>query len=371
VPDNQQLLRSALYPLHVAAAAKMGGQAGWTMPLSFGDAPGEASATRLRAGVFDVSHFGRIRIRGDGALDLLERVCTADVAGQEDNTARWTALCNDDGGIIDLCRLIRLQPFWVLVTSPVCRRKVLDHLLAPAGELGAKVDDQTTVTAMLAVVGPAAEDILSAVLPFSIAGLKPDDVKFGSLMIARYIAERFDFDGQWGLRVTITNALAGKAWRFITSAAGDRRIAPAGLTAWDVLRVEAGLCRYGHEIDETVDPYTCGLAGVVDSREGFIGSDALAAIRRRGPGRRLIGLRIDPSADRSASIPPQGAAVFTADGAEVGTVTSGTYSPTLAGPVAIALVAAAVTTQGQDMLVALGPTRCRARAVELPLLAGN
>ncbi len=195
MPESESLLKTALHDKHVGMEAKLADEAGWDMPLSYCGALEEAAEVRRRAGVFDVSHFGRIRIRGDGALDLLERVCTADVAHQEDNTTLQTLLCNERGGIIDHCRLIRLTNFWVLVTSPACRAKVLEHLAQPAAEFGAKVDDQTLKTSMLAVTGPAAGEILDAVLPFRVGDLPDGAVKFGSLMIARYIAERMSFTG--------------------------------------------------------------------------------------------------------------------------------------------------------------------------------
>lgn len=371
MPEAERLLRSALHDKHVAMEAKMSDEAGWSMPLSYGGAMAEADETRSRAGVFDVSHFGRIRIRGDGALDLLERVCTADVAHQEDDTSIETLLCNDRGGIIDCCRLIRLASFWVLVTSPICRQKVLDHLAPLAERLGAKVDDQTTKTTMLMVAGPAAGEILSRVLPFSIADLATGDVKLGSLMIARYIAERIGFGGLWAARVSIPNMVAQQAWRFITEKAGDNKIAPAGLAALDVLRIEGGQCRYGHEINETIDPIAAGLERAVDFGREFIGSEALVEIRRKGASRALAGLVLGGAKDAKGSIPRQGAVVAAADGGELGVVTSGTFSAALGKPIALALVARGVAEAGDELLVETSAGKLPAKLVELPLVSGN
>lgn len=365
---NDKPLRSALHDRHVEMKATMADEASRLVPLSYGNALDEVAETRRRAGIFDLSHFGRIRVRGDGALDLLEEVCAGDVAGQEDDTTLDTVLCNQQGGILDLCRLIRLADFWVLVTSPICREKVLAHLKSSAERFGAKVDDQTAKTTMLAVAGPAAEEILSAVLPFSISGLAVGDVKFGSLMIVRYIAERTNFTGQWGICVSVPNMAASQAWRFITEAAGDSRIAPAGLAAMDVLRVEAGLCRYGHEINETIDPFTCGLEGLLDFGHDFVGREALTAIKEKAPARRLIGLvGKGPRANGAeGTIFRQGASVSDSSGTDVGVVTSGTFSPSLGAPVAMALVACDTTTCTTELTVRTGDVEKSAEIVELP-----
>ncbi|MHC4295333.1 MAG: hypothetical protein ACYSTL_07085, partial [Planctomycetota bacterium] len=214
---EQELIKTALHSRHVALEAKMGEEAGWCVPLSYRGALEEVTKIRRRAGVFDLSHYGRIRIRGDGALDLLERACTADVVHQEDDTTLTTLLCNERGGIIDVCRLIRLANFWVMVCSPGAREKVLEHLTLLGDQFAAKVDDQTPKTSMLGVGGPGAPQILDAVLPFSVSDLPAGIVKFGSLMVARYIAERIDFIGEWGVCVEIPNMVTARAWTFITA----------------------------------------------------------------------------------------------------------------------------------------------------------
>jgi aminomethyltransferase len=342
VSHEQEMLRSALHDVHVALEAKMGVEAGWEVPLSYHGALDEAAETRRRASIFDLSHFGRIRIRGDGALDLLERACTADTAHQEDNTTLPTLLCNERGGIIDCARAIRLTDFWVLVTSPICRTKVLQHLTDLAGDYGVKVDDQTPKTTMLGVAGPGGGGILSAVLPFSIDSLGEGDVKFGSLMIARYIAERVDLFGLWAAMVSIPNMTGPQGWRFITEKAGKNNVPPAGLTAFDVLRIEAGTHRYGHEINETIDPYTCGLDSAVAFDHDFIGAKALAELSEKTSSRRLTGLVLHPNVDKSApeAIPRQGSGVLDSAGKEIGTVTSGTFSPALNRPIALAMISA-------------------------------
>jgi len=363
-------LRTALHDRHVAMEAAMGDEAGWRVPLSYRGALVEAAAVRVRAGVFDLSHFGRIRIRGDGALDLLERVCTGDVAHQEDDTTLETLLCNERGGILDSCRLIRLASFWVLVSSPPARRKVLAHLLGLAEQFGAKVDDQTLKTSMLAASGPAAAEILDGVLPFRPSALPNGAVKFGSLLIARYIAERVSLTGEWGVCVQVPNMAAAQAWRFITDKAGADAVAPCGMAALDILRIEAGLPRYGHEINETVDPIMAGLERRVDGGRDFIGAAAVRKITQTGAARKLAGLVLKTpvgAAEAGARICRQGAGVFRADGAEAGVVTSGTFSPALDAPVAMAYVARDLRADS-EVLVEVGEGRATAKVTKLPFV---
>ncbi len=364
--SSDQQLKGSLHDKHVAMDASMGDEAGWSVPLSYTSAMEEAAEVHRRAGVFDVSHCGRIRIRGAGALDLLERVCTHDVAHQEDNTTVPSLLCNERGGIIDYARLIRLESFWVLVTSDICRTKVLEHLTGLAGDFGAKVDDQTPKTTMLAITGPAARDMLEKVLPFSIASIAPGEVKFGSIMIAKYIAEVTSFTGHWGTCVSVPGMLAGKAWQFITDKAGDDSVRPCGMDAMELLRIEAGQLRYGHELNETIDPAVAGLMGCVDFGHEFIGKAALEQLRDSSPARTLVGLVLDGNC-----IAGQGTVITDDQGGEIGAVTSGTFSPSLDKPIAMAYVNVAACEEGSQVSLEVQGESCTATITALPFVSGE
>lgn len=360
-------LRTALFEKHAAMEAAMGLDGGWEMPMAYGGALDEALRVCNSAGVLDVSHIGRIRIRGDEALDLVERVCTADVVCQEDDTARYTLLCNESGGIIDQCMILRLDDWWLLTTSPACRQKVLEYLQRSGEGMKVKVDDQTPKTSMICVAGPEAERILDGALPVRVAGMAPGAVKVGSLMIARYTAMRTDYLGQWALEVVLPNMFAAKAWRFITdkAGAGKNAVAPVGMAARDVLRIEAWRCRYGHELNETIDPFTAGLADAVDFEHDFLGREALAKLRDRAPARRRVGLALD--ADRlKTSIPAMGTIVSDDDGRELGTVTSGTFSPSLDRPIAMAYVSADAAEPGARVKLQLASGAAEAEIIALP-----
>jgi aminomethyltransferase len=349
--SENELLKSALHAKHVSAEAKMAEEAGWDIPLSYGDPLAEVRQARSRVGVCDVSHIGRIRVRGDGAPELLERACTADVTRQEDDTALYTLLCNERGGVIDQAFVLRLPDFWVLTCSPICREKVLRHLQALAADFDAKVDDQTEKTSQIALTGPAAAEVLDKVLPMKVSQLPPLAARTGSVMFARYIAMRTSYSGQWSIEVILANMMAGQAWRFITQKAGENCMPPIGLAARDVLRIEAGLARYGHELNETIDPIAAGLEKSVDFAHDFLGREALQAAKACAATRKLVGLVLQEAGAGQANIPRQGTAVSDKDGREVGAITSGTYSPTLKRAIAMAYVALSAAGLGQELTI--------------------
>jgi aminomethyltransferase len=233
---TDDMLTTSLHDTHAAAGATMIQRDGWELVQDFGDVDAEVDAARNRAAVLDSSHLGRIRVRGDGALELLEAHCSADVAHQEDDTALLTDIRNAAGETIDTGFLIRLESFWVFTSNAAAREGVLAALAESADGLGTKVDDQTFKTSMITVVGPAAADILDAFLPVKASSLPRGTVKQGSLMLARYIAARTGSTPLWSLEVTLPNMLAGQAWKFITKKAGDNPLLPIGQAAVDILR---------------------------------------------------------------------------------------------------------------------------------------
>ena len=279
--EANALLKTVLHDRHVSAAARMGPWEGWDMPLDYGDADGEVAEVRARAGVFDISHLGRIRIRGDGAVDLLERLCTSDAARQEDDTAAVTLLCNDAGKIIDAGILIRLESDWVLTCSAAARQKVLEHVQANAADFDVKVSDQTQNTAHIWACGRAAAGILDAVLPEKVSPLPRGAAKTGSFVVARYIASRTGCTNLWSLEVILPNMLANQAWSFITAKAGANAIRPAGMSAREILRKEASLPRRGSDFDDTTDPITAGFERAVDFNHDFLGRDAVLKIKQQ------------------------------------------------------------------------------------------
>jgi aminomethyltransferase len=245
MPTEPQL-KSTLTKMQLQQGAQLTSLGDWSLIDHFGDPDAEVDAVTRAAGAIDLSHLGRIRVRGDGALPLLERACTADVARQEDDTAILTCLCDAAGKIIDIAYLVRLEGMWVLSTNCLACPAVLAHLMSlnEAEGFDAKIDDQTFKTVLISVAGPAARELLDELLP----GEKPSslargEARMGTMMVARYIAMRTGSTGQWSLEVMVPNMLAGAAWNFITVKAGhgQKALPPIGQAAWNTLRQNAGI----------------------------------------------------------------------------------------------------------------------------------
>jgi aminomethyltransferase len=324
--------RSPLYESHVSAGARMVVRDGWEVPADFGQCRHECLQLRTRAAVMDLTADGRIRVRGDGALNMLERLCTADVARQEDDTAIRSLLLNEQGGVIEMVTVVRLDGWWVLTCSPARRQAVLEHLQAHAEQFGAKVDDQTFKTVTLAVVGPMGAEILDRFLPDKVSRLAGGAVKVGSMLIANYIAARTGATDLWSLEVTLPNMLAGQAWKFITAKAGSNALPPAGMDAREVLRIEAHLPRWGYEMDDNTDPISAGLGSMVCLDKDFIGAEAVAPAGQAGGPAGTGSRRVAWSMEAGAPTGPQ-AAITRGDklldpgGRVIGAVTSAAFSP--------------------------------------------
>jgi len=277
MPEKSQ--QTSLWQRHVDAGAVMTDTDGWSLPAHYGDPEGELAEAHRRAVVIDISHIGRFQIRGNGALEFLESLCTCDVARQEDDTCQRTFHCDYDGALIDLAVLTRLEDAWLLTCSPAQRAVISAHLHSEAEAYDVKVKDTTEQTTMLQICGSAdsAPKILDAVLPEQVSPLARGQCRSGSYLIAKYIALRCGLTDLWSLEVIVPNLLAGQAWRFITEKAGANALRPAGQTAREALRKQANIRTFGAGIDARTNPFDEGLADLVDCSHAFIGREALQA----------------------------------------------------------------------------------------------
>ncbi len=339
---STKLLRTPFYDFHVEHGAKMVDFAGWEMPLLYGSVLEEHRHCRTGAGFFDVSHMGRLRFSGRHARKFLDRVCTRQIFGMQVGQCRYSIICNEAGGCLDDVIVYCFdESEYLMVCNASNRAKLLAHFAAVKGDLAFKLEDQTESTAMIALQGPKAMEIVGA-LSREIPTLKRYRFVQKSLIVVKLIVSRTGYTGEDGVEVILGSTMARAAMGMFLKDAKDPQsaIRPIGLAARDTLRMEAGMPLYGHEIDEQTDPLSAGLAfavkidkGADDERIGrFIGQSALEAIARTGPARKLVGLGLEGR--RSAR---QGMEVRRS-GKVVGRVTSGCLSPTFDRPIAMALV---------------------------------
>ena len=334
MPDTLQT--TPLHDRHLALGAKMAGFGGWDMPIQYTGILDEHRAVRQAAGLFDVSHMGEFRLRGPGALDLAQRLVTNDVTRLADGGAQYAVLCRADGTAVDDLLVYRLAADDVLlVVNAANIDKDWAHVSAVATDAGLDValTNESDDWALLALQGPQAFEVLVAA-----ADVEASDIPYyqfraldGLFGAERCIVSHTGYTGESGVELYLSPDAAGAAWDALVEAGAT----PAGLGARDTLRLEAGYCLYGHELTDDTTPLEAGLGWVVKpDAADFVGRDALAAQKAEGVPRRLVGLVVE-----GRGIPRAGYLVLGADGAEIGTVTSGSQSPTLGQGVALALVA--------------------------------
>jgi aminomethyltransferase len=351
-------LTTPLHDRHVAAGASMVEFGGYDMPLQYTSMREEHLAVRNQAGIFDLSHMGEVRFRGDGAEATVQRLVANDVSRLEPGGALYGVMCNDGGGIVDDVVVYRLEDgFWVVINAA---RHDAD-LAWMGAHLGddCALADESAATALLAVQGPAA---LSIVQPLT--GVQLGEIR-GFHSLAAAVAgiparvSRTGYTGEDGVELYCEAPQAPGLWDALLEAGGDR-LRPAGLGARDTLRLEAGLRLYGQDMDDSVDPYSCGLGWTVKLAKGdFLGADALRRLDPKSPPRRFVGLATSPR-----QIPRHGMPVL-AGGEPMGEVTSGSYSFTLGHGIATAYVPTALD-KDTELSIDIRGQAAPARRVPLP-----
>ena len=327
-------LRTPLYDTHVALGARMVPFGGWDMPVQYPSGIiAEARAVRTGAGLFDVSHMGRVYISGPSATKFLDTVVTGSAATLEIGRARYCMICNQRGGVIDDTIFYRLaEDRYLLIPNAGNRHRVLDWFglvigqrfgrphpnPLPGGE-GIFIDDQTMQSSLLACQGPAALGMARELADNGLDGLRPFAWTETTMCGADMLVGRTGYTGEDGVEILAPAAAAPAVWKALT----DAGAVPCGLGARDVLRTEAGLPLHGHELDESTTPVEAQLERFVDFNKDFIGRDALEEQRTNGTRFTLVGLQIP---GRSA---PRATYALSVLGFPAGQVTSGCYSPTL------------------------------------------
>ncbi|MFQ5502468.1 MAG: glycine cleavage system aminomethyltransferase GcvT [Phycisphaerae bacterium] len=357
--------RTALYDTHQRLGARLVDFGGWEMPLLYRGIREEHQHTRTVSSLFDVSHMGRIELSGKDAESLLDRVCTRNIARLKVGRSGYSHVCNERGGVLDDVIISRYEDHLLMVCNAGNREKILAHLNAHASGCNVRIEDNTTSTVMFAIQGPETFPLVESrgdSLPIRVADLGRYGFATGRFMGLSYSVFRSGYTGEEGLELILPAKAGTMVWDYLTRPGdGDRpTILPAGLGARDSLRLEAGMCLYGHELNEDVDPISAGCGWCVDLEKDFLGVEVLRKIQSDGLRRRLIGLVLE-----GRRIARQGSQVFHGDN-EVGVVTSGTLSPTLNKSIAMAYVDAEHAEANASLSVDLRGTRSGATTVGLP-----
>ncbi len=337
---STQLATTPLDPWHRSAGAKMVPFAGYEMPIQYSSIVDEHRTCRTSAALFDVSHMGRLRIEGAGSEQLLDHLLTRRVSDLEVGRVRYALICNAEGGVLDDVLVSNLETpsgsqFHLLVVNASNRHKILKWIIPHLEDFPTvTVSDRTELTAMIAVQGPRAMDVCKRLFRFDPSRLKYFRATITEQFSKPVILSRTGYTGEDGFELIVRAEEAKRIWENVLLAGRDEGFAAAGLGARDTLRMEASMPLYGHELDESIDPFSAGLGFACDLEDrSFIGDSSLREVSSVGPKRLRIGLL--PEGKRPAR---QGCDVLSSEGKKIGVVTSGGPSPTLGYPIAMALV---------------------------------
>ena len=366
------LAHTPLHAWHKDQGARLVDFAGWSMPVQYSSIVDEHVATRTAATVFDISHMGRLRFDGDNAAAFLDHLLTRRVTDMQPGQIRYALLTNDAGGILDDVLVYHLESphgarYFLLVVNASNRGKVITWTQSQLPAFpGVTMQDRTAATAMIAVQGPAALEIVDPLLDRSPASLKYYNGVVTRQMKKVCILSRTGYTGEDGCELILKASEAMQVWNNLLLAGRDRGCIAAGLGARDTLRLEAGMPLYGHELSEEINPFQADLGFAVNltGRE-FIGHQKLLAFREEPGSWRRVGLSLT-----GRRVPRENYAVQ-CDGKQIGYVTSGTFSPTLNKPIAMAYINAANAESDQGLEVDIRGKPTSATLVPLPFYSRN
>jgi aminomethyltransferase len=361
--DPQDLAKTPLYDRHVALGARMVPFAGFAMPVQYSGLIEEHNAVRGAAGVFDVSHMGECELRGPQAADLVDRVTPSRLSALEEGRVAYSGLTTEKGTFVDDVLVYRLgAEHYLIVLNAANQAKDVAWIESHAGDLDVRVEDVSRETALIAFQGPSAKKLFAELADFDAMAVKYYRVVEGRVAGRPVRASRTGYTGELGWEVFTSPEDAGPVWDALLEVGRGAGIRPAGLGARDSLRLEAALPLYGNDIDDSTTVLEAGLDFIVDwDKPSFIGREALLAERESGPRRTRIGFEIT-----GRGIARQGHPVLGSSGERIGTVTSGSFSPTLQKGIGMALVDAERVEPSVPLTIEVRGRPVEAQRVAMP-----
>ncbi|MGF1465835.1 MAG: glycine cleavage system aminomethyltransferase GcvT [Sandaracinaceae bacterium] len=358
----EPLDRTPLFEEHRALGGRMVPFAGYELPVQYSGVVAEHRAVRTAAGVFDVSHMGRLRLTGPEALRVIDGLVTNAAGRLKVGRAQYTVACDAEGGILDDLIVYRIAEDDVLVIVNASNHAKMLDVVASAAKGRCELVDRTKETALLALQGPSAIDVaVAAGGPQDLPSLRRFGVRTTRIGGQEVTLARTGYTGEDGLELMCDAREAPALWRRLIAVGEGRGLVPAGLGARDTLRLEAALCLYGNDIDESTNPFEAGLEWVVKLDRGdFVGRDALARIAERGPQRRLVGIAM-----RARGIARHGYPILDG-GRPIGQVTSGSPGPTVGENIALGYVPTALSSVGTPLTVEVRNKGVPAEVVATP-----
>ncbi|MEI6984891.1 MAG: glycine cleavage system aminomethyltransferase GcvT [Rhodospirillaceae bacterium] len=367
-PVGDTLETNVLTPLnalHRELGAKLVPFAGYEMPVHYpAGILREHLHTRAQAGLFDVSHMGQLRLRGAGAAVALETLLPGDIVGLEPSRIRYSMLLNQNGGIIDDLMVTNAGDHLFMIVNAARKHVDIAHL---SRHLVGVVEVEYLVgRALLALQGPASASVLGRLVPGA-ASMPFMSYAEANVCGIPLLLTRSGYTGEDGFEISVAGEKAEEVARLLLA---EPEVAPIGLGARDSLRLESGLCLYGHDIDETITPVEAGLSWAIGKRRrlegGFLGAETIIRHLADGPPRRRVGIRPDGRAPAR-----EGTEIVCAKGRPIGRITSGGFGPTINVPVAMGYVEAPYAATGTPLTLMVRDRNLPAKVVALPFVKQN
>ena len=360
-PTTTQLRKTALNAEHRRLNAKMVNFGGWDMPVEYSGILAEHMATRTAAGLFDVSHMGEIEVHGDRALDLVQHVTCNDASKLEIGQAQYSGLMTEQGTFVDDLLVHKISDrHYFLCVNAGNQDQDFEHIRAH-NRMAAKVENAGKRYSQLAIQGPKALGILQRLTEVPLDSITYYHFTFGDVDGVDCLIARTGYTGEDGFEIYFAPEHSEKLWTDLLEEGAGYGMLPCGLGARNTLRLEASMCLYGHEIDDTTTPWEAGLGWICKPGKGeFLGRDALLRQKEKGVERALVGFEMH---DRL--IARDGCSIFI-DGNQVGRVTSGSPAPFLKKNIGMAYVPVRFKAPGTEITVAIRANQAPARIVPMP-----
>lgn len=352
---------------HLALGAKMAEFAGYNMPISYSGINEEHNCVRNNAGVFDVSHMGEFMLKGDKALDLIQRVTSNDASKLTNGKAQYSCLPNEQGGIVDdlLVYCIEENKTYMLVVNASNIEKDWNWI-SKFNTQGVEMQNISDKTGLLAVQGPNAVKLMQQLTDMDITNLKYYTFAKGTFAgVDNVLVSATGYTGAGGVEIYFEDKgdNAKKIWDAIFEIGTPEGLKPIGLAARDTLRLEKGFCLYGNDIDDTTSPLEAGLGWITKFTKDFTARPILEAQKANGVSRKLVGLEMIDK-----GIPRHGYKIQNAEGKEIGFITSGTQAPSLGKAIGMAYVDKDFAAEGSDVFVMIRDKAVKAQVVKMPFV---
>ena len=353
---------TALTDKHISLGAKMVPFAGYNMPVQYEGINAEHATVRKAVGVFDVSHMGEFILKGENALDLIQRVISNDASKLYDGKVQYAYLPNEEGGIVDDLLVYRIDEKTYMLVVNASNIEKDWNWISKFNTKGVEMHNISGQTSLLAVQGPKAAEALQSLTEIDLASMEYYTFTKGVFAgVENVIVSATGYTGAGGFEIYCDNAHAEMIWNAVFEAGAAFGIKPIGLGARDTLRLEMGFCLYGNDIDDTTSPIEAGLGWVTKFSKPFTNSEALQAEKEAGVKRRLIGFEM---IDRG--IPRHDYEIVDAAGTVIGKVTSGTQSPSLQKAIGMGYVTKENAKEGAEIFISIRNNHIKAKVVKFP-----